>query len=242
MGNFAKWIGGGLGWVIGAGPIGALIGFLLGTLVDSVTTQSVQVNQGKTTPGDYAISLLVLIAAVMKADGKVMKSELDYVKRFLLPNFGIDGTQEALTILKDLLKQEIPVEDVCEQIAQKVDYSSRLQLMHLLYGLSHSDGRMEQAEISIIQRIASGLGIKPQDNESIKAMFVGDTLDSAYKILEVEPGASNDDIKKAYRKMAVAYHPDKVAYLGEEFRKTANEKFQKLNEAYEKIKKERGIV
>ncbi len=241
MGNFAKWIGGGLGWVFG-GPIGGLIGFLFGTIIDSVTTQSIQVNQGRTTPGDYAISLLVLIAAVMKADGKIMKSELDYVKKFLVQNFGIDGTQEALTILKDLLKQEIPVEDVCEQISQKVDYSSRLQLMHFLYGLSHSDGRMEQAELNLIQRIASGLGISASDNESIKSMFVGDTLDSAYKILELEPTASDDEVKKAYRKMAVTYHPDKVAYLGEEFRKAANEKFQKLNEAYEKIKKERGIV
>ena len=241
MGNFVKWIGGGLGWVFG-GPIGGLIGFLFGTVIDSVTTQSVQVNQGRTTPGDYAISLLVLIAAVMKADGKIMKSELDYVKKFLVQNFGLDGTQEALTILKDLLKQEIPVEDVCEQIAQKLDYSSRLQLMHFLYGLSHSDGRMEQAELNLIQRIANALGIKPSDNESIESMFVGNTLEAAYKILEVEPSATDDEVKKAYRKMAVAYHPDKVAYLGEEFRRAANEKFQKLNEAYEKIKKERGIV
>jgi DnaJ like chaperone protein len=241
MGNFAKWIAGGLGWVFG-GPIGGLIGFLFGTVIDSVTTQSVQVNQGRTTPGDYAISLLVLIAAVLKADGKIMKSELDYVKKFLVQNFGIEGAQEALTILKDLLKQEIPVEDVCEQISQKVDYSSRLQLMHFLYGLSHSDGLMEQAELNLVQRIANALGITTSDNESIKSMFVADTLESAYKILDVEPTASNDDIKKAYRKMAVSYHPDKVAYLGEEFRKAANEKFQKLNEAYEKIKKERGIV
>ena len=241
MGNFAKWIGGGLGWVLG-GPIGVLIGFLLGSLVDSITTQSIQVNEGRTTPGDYAISLLVLIAAVMKADGKVMKSELDFVKKFLIQNFGVEGTQEALTILKDLLKQEIPVEDVGEQIAQNVDYSSRLQLIHFLYGLSHSDGRMETAELNLIQRISVSMGITTSDNESIKSMFLANTLDTAYKILEVEPSASNEDIKKAYRKLAVEYHPDKVAYLGEEFRRAANEKFQKLNEAYEKIKKERGIV
>jgi DnaJ like chaperone protein len=241
MGNFAKWIGGGLGWVLG-GPIGVLIGFLLGSLVDSVSSQSVQINQGRTTPGDYAISLLVLIASVMKADGKIMKSELDFVKKFLVQNFGLEGSQEALNILKDLLKQEIPVEDVCDQIAQKVDYSSRLQLMHFLYGLSHADGRMEAAELNIIQRIAASMRITSADNESIKAMFVGSTLEAAYKILEVDPAASDDEIKKAYRKMAIAYHPDKVAYLGEEFRKAANEKFQKLNEAYEKIKKERGIV
>jgi DnaJ like chaperone protein len=241
MGSFAKWIGGGLGWVVG-GPIGVIIGFILGSLVDSVTTQSIQVNQGRTTPGDYAISLLVLIAAVMKADGRVMKSELDFVKKFLMQNFGPDGAQEALTILKDLLKQEIPVEDVCEQIAEKVDYSSRLQLMHFLYGLSHSDGRMEPAELNLIQRISFSLGITSSDDESIKAMFLNNTLDSAYKILEISPEATDEEVKKAYRKMATTYHPDKVAYLGEEFRKAANEKFQKLNEAYEKIKKDRGIV
>ncbi|NJK94692.1 MAG: DnaJ domain-containing protein [Bacteroidales bacterium] len=241
MGNFAKWIGGGLGWVVG-GPIGVLVGFLLGSLVDSISTTSVQVNQGKTTPGDYAISLLVLIAAVMKADGKILKAELDYVKKFLVQNFGIDGAQEALTILKDLLKQEIPVEDVCEQISQKIDYSSRLQLLHFLYGLCHSDGRMEQAELNVVERIATSMGIKNSDRDSLKSMFVADTLDSAYKILEIESTASDDEVKKAYRKMAVKYHPDKVAYLGDEFRNAANEKFQKLNEAYEKIKKERGIV
>lgn len=241
MGNFAKWIGGGLGWVV-AGPIGILIGFLLGSLVDSMTTDIVQSTPGKTTPGDYAISLLVLIAAIMKSDGKVMKSELDYVKRFLVQNFGEEGAQEALTILKDLLKQEIPVEDVCDQISSKMDYASKLQLMHFLYGLSHSDGRMEEPELRLVEKIANALGIRSADNESIKAMFVSNTLDSAYKILEVDPSASNEEIKKAYRNLAVQYHPDKVAYLGEEFRVAANEKFQKLNEAYEKIKKERGIV
>lgn len=241
MGNFAKWIGGGLGWVV-AGPIGILIGFLLGSLVDSMTTDIVQSTPGKTTPGDYAISLLVLIAAIMKSDGKVMKSELDYVKRFLVQNFGTEGAQEALTILKDLLKQEIPVEDVCDQISSKMDYASKLQLMHFLYGLSHSDGRMEEPELRLVEKIANALGIRSADNESIKAMFVSNTLDSAYKILEVDPSASNEEIKKAYRNLAVQYHPDKVAYLGEEFRVAANEKFQKLNEAYEKIKKERGIV
>jgi DnaJ like chaperone protein len=241
MGNFAKWIGGGLGFVVG-GPIGVIVGFLLGSIVDSISTTSIEVNQGRATTGDYAISLLVLIAAVMKADGKIMKSELDYVKNFLVQNFGAEGAQEALNMLKDLLKQEIPVEEVCEQIAGKVDYSSRLQLLHFLYGLSHSDGRMEQAEINLIERIANSLNIKVTDRDSIKAMFLANTVDSAYKILEVETTATDEEIKKAYRRLAVQYHPDKVAYLGDEFRTAANEKFQKLNEAYEKIKKERGIV
>lgn len=239
MGNFAKWIGGGLGWAV-SGPVGGIVGFLLGTLVDSMS--NAPQSSIKTTSGDYAISLLVLIAAVMKADGKILKSELDYVKKFLVQNFGYDGAQEALTMLKDLLKQEIPVEDVCVQISHQVDYSSRLQLLHFLYGLSHSDGRMEQVELDLIGKMARSMGIKTTDNDSIKSMFITETLDNSYKILEIENTASNDEIKKAYRRMAVKYHPDKVAYLGDEFKKAANDKFQKLNEAYDKIKKERGIV
>ena len=240
MGKFAKWIGGGLGWVFtGGSPIGALFGFLIGSVVDSVGT--VQITAGKTTPGDYAMSLLVLIAAMLKADGKILKSELDYVKRFLVQSFGVEGAQEALVMLKDLLKQDIPVEDVCRQIASHVDYSSRLQLLHFMFGLANADGRIDPAELRLIDSMAFHLGITTKDVDSIRSMFTN-TIGDYYKILEIENTATNDQVKKAYRAMAVKYHPDKVAYLGEDVKKAANEKFQKLNEAYEKIKKERGMV
>jgi len=239
MGKFAKWIGGGLGFAFG-GPIGGLLGFLFGAMVDSAEVVNLS-SSGKTTQGDYAMSLLVLIAAVIKADGKVMRSELDFVKRFLIQNFGVEGAQEALTILKDLLKQEIPVQDVCEQIAGHVDYSSRLQLLHFLFGLAYADGRMEPDEERLIGIIAHSLEITEKDVESIRSMFKN-TIEDLYKILEIDSTASNEEVKKAYRKMAVKYHPDKVSYLGEDVKNAANEKFQRLNHAYEKIKKERGMV
>ena len=72
-------------------------------------------------------------------------------------------------------------------------------------------------------------------------MFIVEA-DSSYKILEVEKTATNDEVKKAYRKMAVKYHPDKVHHLGPEYQKDAQEKFKKINEAYERVKKERGMV
>ena len=92
----------------------------------------------------------------------------------------------------------------------------------------------------IIQNIASYLGISQKETDSIMSMFVAST-DAAYKILEITSEASDDEVKKAYRNMAKKYHPDKVAYLGEDFKKAANEKFKKLNDAYEQIKKERGL-
>ena len=239
MGKFAKWIGGGLGWVLGGGPIGALIGFAIGAMFDSVNT--IQVTSGKTTQGDYAISLLVLIAAMLKADGKIVRSELDYVKKFLIQNFGVDGAQEALAMLRDLLKKDIPVEDVCDQIAANVDYSSRLQLIHFLNELANADGHFDKEEERLLELISRRLRITVGDQESIKSMFKN-TREDLYKILEIESTASDEEVKKAYRKMALKYHPDRVAYLGEDVKKSANDKFQKLNGAYEKIKKERGMV
>jgi DnaJ like chaperone protein len=239
MAKFAKWLGGGLGWAF-FGPLGGLLGFTLGSIIDSaqISTQRVA---GQTTVGDFAVSLLVLCAAVMKADGKVMRSELDYVKRYFIQNFGEDGATEALVMLRDLLNQNIPVQDVCLQIKDRLDYSSRLQLLHFLYGIALADDVCSPEEIRVIEDIASFLGISANDQQSIKNMFVPDN-DSWYKILEIEQSATNEEVKKAYRRMAMKYHPDKVSYLGDDFKNAAHEKFQKVNEAYEKIKKERGIV
>jgi DnaJ like chaperone protein len=238
MGKFVKWIGGGLGWAF-FGPVGGIFGFVLGSMVDGIET--IETTSKSTTVGDYAMSLLVLIAAVLKADGKVLKSELDYVKKFLVQNFGVEGAQEALGMLKDLLKQEIPVEEVCQQISSHVDYSSRLQLLDFLNGLAYADGHLDPAEERLIDVIAANLGISINDRESLRSMFKSSRED-LYKILEVESSVSDEAVKKAYRAMALKYHPDKVAYLGDDIKNAANEKFQKLNEAYEKIKKERGMV
>jgi DnaJ like chaperone protein len=85
------------------------------------------------------------------------------------------------------------------------------------------------------------MGIGIGDFESIQAMFVRN-IDADYKILEIEPSASNDELKKAYRRMAMKYHPDKVSHLGNDFQKAAKDKFQKVSQAYENIKKERKIA
>jgi DnaJ like chaperone protein len=242
MARFAKWLGGGLGFVVG-GPIGGLLGFLVGSFFDETGTRTYTTTSGGsgTTPGAFGVSLLVLIAAVMKADGKVVKSELDYVKQFFIRQFGRESSKEALIMLRDLLRQDIPIRDVCSQINRNMDYSSRLQLLHLLFGVSGADQKFHPSEVNLIEKISGYLGISSGDYLSIRNMFIPET-DSAYKILEVDPSVSNEELKKAYRTMAMKYHPDKVSHLGEDFRKTADEKFKKVNEAYEKIKKERNII
>ena len=242
MGMFGKWLGGGLGFAMG-GPIGGLLGFILGTVIDSTTGQPSEYpsRSGRTAQGDFGMSLLVLVAAVMKADGAVVKSELDFVKQFFMRQFGRESAKEAILLLKDILKQDIQVRDICVQISKNMDYSSRLQLLHLLFNVSLADGKITRPEIDLIEKMSGALGIGSSDFVSIRNMFIPET-DSSYKILEIDPSFSNDDVKKAYRKMAMKYHPDKVSHLGEDFRKTADDKFKKVNEAYEKIKKERNLI
>jgi len=244
MAGFGKWVGGGLGWAFG-GPIGAFFGFALGSMFDKAQhtdAGSLNINQGRpqTMGGDFAASLLILSAAVMKADGKVLKSELDYVRLFLTRQFGQDKAASYVLELREILKKDIPTRDVAMQIRDYMDHSSRLQLYHYLWGIAMADNHLDSAEERLLEQLASYLRISQYDYQSIKAMFVKD-VDSAYTILELTPQASVDEIKKAYRKMAVKYHPDKVSHLGDEYKKAAEDKFQKLNEAYESIKKQRGF-
>ena len=239
MGKFTKWIAGGLGWAF-LGPIGGILGFVLGAVFDESKEKQQKSGYNMTTTGGYAMSLLVLVAAVMKADDRILRSELDYVKKYFVATFGEESASEALKMLRDLLKQNIPLKQVCTQIQQNMDYSSRLQLIHFLFGIAAADGQVHSKELNVIEFIASSIGISDKDKNSIKSMFIEDTQ-SAYNILEVDPSASDQEIKKAYRKMANKYHPDKVSHLGEDFQDAANQKFQKVNEAYDKIKKERNL-
>ena len=244
--KFGKWIGSGLGWALG-GPLGAVLGFALGSALDEVdvTVQKGGANpvytSGRTTAvGDFAASLLVLSAAVMKSDGQTLKSELDFVKRFFVAQFGEEKALEEIQLLKEILKQDIPLFDVCSQIKHFMPYEQRLQIIHYLFGISKADGHVHEKELDTILTISNYLGVEANDFTSLKAMYFRD-VDGDYKILEIEPSATNEEVKKAYRKMAVKFHPDKVLDLGEDVQKAAKEKFQKVQEAYDHIKKQRGF-
>lgn len=234
-GNYKKWVWGGLGWAIG-GPIGGILGYALG----SMNNQSRSYSKTSTMGGDFLTSLLILFAAVMKADGVQKKSELEYIKRFLVNQTGISNTKKLLLIFKEILKQEISLDQVCNQIRMQMDKPSRLQLIHILFGLSQADGDVHPSEIQIIQTISNALGINQVEYKSIESMFKDD-LESAYSVLGISSGSQDIEIKKAYRKMANKFHPDKIAHLGEDFKDIAQEKFKSVTEAYHKIKKERNI-
>ena len=256
--GYGKWIFGSLGFAL-TGPLGGVIGFALGSLIDGAAGsqgRSAQgpsgqrstggAHQGRTqqaTAGDVALSLVVLTAAVMKADGQATQRELGHARTFFNRQFGPQHAAELLRLLRDMLQRTIPLREVCEQMRAHLAHAERLQLLHYLIGLAHADGAMDHAEKQVIQTIAFYFGVSEKDLASMHAMFgVRVTTNASYAVLEVDAKASDDEVKKAYRRMVVKHHPDKVAHLGEQFQKDAAEKFRKVQEAYERICEERGMA
>lgn len=253
--SFSKWIGGALGWSFG-GPIGAIIGLAIGSVIDSLTDNGQpklgerQSTRGRRTTyrtnprqrpqtqsGDFEVSLLVLASVIIKADGKQDQRELDYVRQQFVNMYGKERANHAFKLFKGISKQNVSVRPVCLQIKQMMDHPSRLQLIHFLFGIAKADGTVTQDEERQIYTMAGYLGISSKDYKSIKAMFYN-SKDSAYKILEIEKDATVDEIKRAYRKMAKKYHPDRVIHLGKEHQEGAEEKFRQVQEAYEQLQKE----
>ena len=263
--SFSKWVGAAIGWSFG-GPIGAIIGLALGSFIDSASDgnpllgerqagkkkrrratyqqpkykQRQREQREQTRSGDFEVSLLILASVVIKADGKQDQRELDFVRQQFTNMYGKERANKAFKLFKAVTKQNISIRQVCGQIKQMMDHASRLQLLHFLFGIAKADGIVTQDEIKQIYTIAGYLGISSRDYESIKAMFYN-SVNNAYKILEIEKTVSDDEVKRAYRKMAKKYHPDRLSHLGEEHRDGAEEKFRQVQEAYEHIQKERGF-
>lgn len=245
MGLF-KWLAGALGWAL-FGPLGGIIGYLLGSGIEGGNSSS-SYSGGST--GSYSaqeqrnsflISILVLSAAVMKADQKVMKSELDYVKNFIRNSFGEHAVADSLKILKAALDKPLNLPEVCAQIKLYVTAEQKLQLLHYLVGIAKADGVVNNVEIQTIRNIAAYLGVSSGECESILSMFQAESIENAYKILEIDPTATDEQVKKAYKQLALKHHPDRVATLGDDVKKASEEKFKAIVAAYEKIKKERNI-
>lgn len=261
MGAF-KWIFGFLGWVTW-GPIGAILGYVSGAAIEKSIGNVKQIS-GEGTPGSgqyssqrgpysgtrgysaseqrnsFLISLLVLSSAVIKADGRTRQAEIDVVKDFIRRNFGESAVDESVRMLQRILSQDVNIYSVGGQIAANMNYSQRLQLFHYLTQIANADKEFSKSEKSVLEAIASAIGLTSSDAASVISMYYKDSQ-SAYSVLEISPSATDDEVKAAYRRMAMKNHPDKVATLGPEVQKAAEEKFRKIQEAYETIKKEREL-
>lgn len=253
--GYSKWIGGIFGFMAG-GPLGALAGFAIGAMFDGASSNPTQqqstTNQAYGQRNSFLFSMLVMASYVIKADGKIMHSEMEFVRRFLRNAFGETAAIEGNQILLNLFEQRKQMDarnpsafrntihDCGQQIKANLSYEERLQLLNFLTLIARSDGNVCKEEIAALKEIATSMGLSAQEVDSMLNLG-GTTLEEAYKVLEIEPTATDAEVKAAYRKLAMKHHPDRVASLGKDIHKAAEEKFRQINEAKDIIYKARNI-
>jgi len=252
-------IGGALGFAA-AGPFGAVLGALIGGALDD-GPRTVSRNQlhgagaesfSKTDRSFlFVLNLVGLMTVVARADGSLDNREVRAMRLFF-EGLGFRG--EDLNTIRQLMKEAVGADlnllGICIEYERISTYEERLLMLRALYLVAAADGVIHQAEQSVIQRVVSHMGIGEADHHSIRSEFqrrrrprsTGTaTAAEAYSALGISPGASDDEVKTAYRAMARKYHPDRVNHLGEEFVKMATEKFQAIHPAYTAIRKQRGF-
>lgn len=262
---FVKWIGGFLGAMSG-GILGAIAGYALGSIIDSVIGEDTaeqssgrksQTGNAHQTPrseqeghrNSFLFSLMLLSAHIIQADGKIMHSEMEYVRLFLRKNFGAHAMEQGNEILLRLFDKRKQLGDtewkrqiriVCQEINAGMQLEERLQLLAFLCEISKADGRVDPAELNELHLLAGYLGLHASEVDKLLNLGAT-TLEDAYKVLGVSPDASDDEVRRAYRKMALQYHPDKVATLGDDVRATAEKKFKEIGAAKDMIWQARGL-
>lgn len=271
-----KWIGSALGWILSGGNVlGAIAGYCIGSLLSEATSTAERDNgfngNGNTFRNDYSdtqfnqrpfeedrnsflFSMLVLSSYIIKADGKIMHSEMNCVRNFLRNNFGEQAVRQGEDILLKLFEMQKQqgattfketIRKSCVEISFHMNIGQRLQLLDYLIIIAKVDGTVSPEEVYALKEVATYLGLSAQDVDSMLNMEASSNqqigLDEAYKILGISPNATNDEVKAAYRKMALKHHPDRVSSLGDDVREAAEKKFQEINNAKERIYKARGL-
>lgn len=247
---------------------GAILGLILGAGISELMSRN---SYSKVHEMDKSVleSITKLSLILMKADNSIMRSELNLFRDFMVQNFGSENASQAIDLLQRFQNTSFTVESAAGDINHKLNYTERMQILQFLVQLAAADGQINSSEWTILAQIAQQMQIQQADFMQLRATYeffynrqhsyssgsyyssggqdssyttrqTGPS-ESDYAILGVKSSDSNETIKAAYRRLAVANHPDKVQHLGETARKEAEKRFSEINQAYDRIKKARGI-
>ncbi len=241
MTNYEKWLGAGLGWVVTGNPLGGLLGYLAG----SVTENQNDSNDSSKTVTDFEVNLIILASYLIKIDRKVSLVEISFTNRFMNTHFDEKLADKRAQILQHCLQKEYDLNVVCEQLRMYTKHNTRIQVVQFLFDLAISDGELSDRENFFIFKIAGYLNINDVDFKRIKSglsQYIFAETGSYYEIIGVTKQADIAEIRTAYRKLVLKYHPDRNVHLSETEKKKLSFKLQQVKEAYERIKQEKKLL
>lgn len=252
MGWLGKVVGGTIGFAVG-GPVGAVAGAAFGHLFDSETgSQAVsgsdgsRLSNGETAQMTFFVASFSMLAKLIRADGQVRDSEIQSVRRFMIDDLQLNAQSRlaAEHIFQAAMDTGESFEDFANQFYQNFHDQPQLleMMMDILFRVALSDGLLNPMEERLIRSAATAFRFGDIKYMQFKSRYAPDS-EKYFTILGCSKHDSDDTIKKQYRKMVRDYHPDTIAAKGlpEEFVTFAHDKFREIQEAYEMVKKERGL-
>ena len=201
--------------------------------------------QATSTPAadEFTICVCVLIAGVMKSDGVLHPEQISLVSQRLKANYHFDdaGVKRMLGFIQELAQGNWSVEEFALRAKRHLRMPARRNLLYFLLEIAFANGQYVFAEQQVVHAIAAIFGLRDGEVAAMEASLNRTANDWAYRVLQLPRDASDAEVKKAYRRLAMVHHPDKVAGQGEAAETAATRKFQAINAAYEEIKRERNF-
>lgn len=270
MSSVFKWLAAFLVLYLTKSPATALIVPILFYIIELIRSDETITHQQKgdnangrqyagntSTENNSDIGLVVLCAIIMKADANYTEKQFNYVRQFLAKNFDSIHVAKRMTLLDRLLLKQNNIDDACRRVMYYTPIESRYKIIDFLFGLAAADGIVSFTEMKTIQTIASHLYVDAAVFLRIKALYYKESdsqqsyrtapsssytfIDTYYAILKVNKTATDVEVKTAYRKLVLKFHPDRWLHQPQKEQEIARQKFQELQVAYDKIKAERGI-
>jgi DnaJ like chaperone protein len=253
MSWFSTLIWGAVGFQLG-GPLGAILGATTAKLFQgsvghaqrNPTPRSGRVGAQHQHQLVFFTTTFSLLGKLAKADGIVSKEEIQVVDQFIQNGLQLDEPQRraAIEIFNRAKDSEYSARNFAEQFVSFFGQSPQMvtEMLRLLYRVAAADGVLHPGEKAVLDETAHVFGISAQEHDRIRVSFFPST-DGYYARLGCTRADSMDVIKTRYKKLVLENHPDRMVAQGmpDEFVQLANEKLQGINEAYDAIKRERGV-
>jgi len=235
-------IGAGLGLLRG-GPLGAIVGGAMQYFITKSAKRKIKRNlPGIVDVSSFVVCLVATLTKVAMAKGNVEASDIELISKFFIKN--LDYKKEDLRHIDRLIAETRRINPdlrlVMAQYKKATQSNYTLLVLALSYQLALHANKLSEEVQAGISELAELLGVSCEEHDRIRHNYSLDGLKTPWSVLGVASAANSSEIKQAYRKLVLLYHPDKAAHLGQEEAERAHLKFLEIQDAYNKLENRLG--